>query len=154
MKDAYIFTHKERIRTVYGMLRRFAANKREVDEFDQSTTELKGREPAACKPSSISDPTAKTAVKRADAPRGMQYNRAWISAITDARAECKVIDEREDYGYSLEFVMVNAYGLDGQEPMPRKDILAVRNISVATYYNRIGTITEIVMHHAAKRGLL
>lgn len=136
------------------MLRKYAANKREIDEFDQNTVDLKAREPAACKPSGISDPTARTAVRRADAPGGMRYKRDWIAAIIDARAECKVIDEREDYGYSLEFVLVNAYGIDMQEPLDRKEIMKACSISVATYYNRISMVTEIVMHHAAKRGLL
>ena len=154
MQGKYIFTHKDRLLTVYGMLRKYSVNKREVDEFDQNTNELKAREPAVCRPNRISDPTARTAVKRADAPGGLQYKRDWIAAINDARAECKVIDEREDYGYALEFVLVNAYALDGQEPMPRQQILRECHFSVSTYYSRMELITDIVMHHAGVRGLL
>lgn len=154
MQGKYIYTHKERVRTVCGMLRKYAANKRELDEFDQDASELRAHEPAPLRSGRVSDPTARAACKRADAPSGMQYKREWVAAITDARAECKVIDEREDSGYNLEFVLVNTYSLDLQEPLSRQEIMRACHFSVATYYSRMAMIREIVMHHAAKHGLL
>lgn len=154
MQGKFIYTQKDRARTVRSMLRKYEANKRQVDAFDQGAEEFGCREPSAVRSTKVSDPTARIACKRADVPSGIQYRREWVAAINDARAECKVVDEHEDFGYNLEFVLVSAYSLDGQPAMTRQEIMKRCNFSTVTYYNRMSMITEIVMHHATKHGLL
>lgn len=97
-----------------------------------------------------------TTVKRTDftmMPVGVREMARWVNAIDDARAECLALDEAENQPYGLEFVMRCRLAMDGikvQIPW----ILEQAHISIATYYLRMRTISDIVTYHATKKGLL
>lgn len=103
-----------------------------------------------------SDPTARAAILLAEMPEGTALKQKWCNAIEDAWAECVAQDAVNKNG--MAFFMENVFSLteepDADENSVRDKVCAHCNIAIPTYYNWMKTVTQIVVYHAAKRGLL
>jgi hypothetical protein len=121
-------------------------------------TSSKAPETAGCSSGHTSDPTASMALKLADPPKYIKRRVRWVRAIEDAWAEAFSEDDGEEYG--LAFAMERYFHLtgptEGQEEntLVREEIMEKCGWSRSTFYQKLGTITEMLVYHAARKGLL
>ena len=105
-----------------------------------------------------SDPTEKAGIRLADMPEHLKTKWKWVKAIEDTWKECKEEDWGEPFG--LAYLFEKNFRLTGEvtgkelNAAVREKIIADSDICVKTFYNRLEAITDMLVYHAAKRGLI
>ena len=91
-------------------------------------------------------------------PESLRQKWKWVKAIEDAWSECLNEDAGDRHG--LAFLLEKNFRLTGEtsdddhNSEVRETIMKESGISLATFYNRLEVVTDILVYHAAKRGLL
>jgi len=100
------------------------------------------------------DPTARAAVRLADPPEHIKSYMAWVDAINDAMLELHYIDQVEQRERGMEYVALRLFGMDGRSRRRIFQLTSSVNISESAISKWVRQISEIVIFHAAKRGLI
>lgn len=114
--------------------------------------------PGSSSAGSHSSPTEYYGIRLADMPESLRQKWKWVKAIEDAWSECLNEDAGDRHG--LAFLLEKNFRLTGEtsdddhNSEVRETIMKESGISLATFYNRLEVVTDILVYHAAKRGLL
>ena len=101
----------------------------------------------------ISDPSAKKAMALTDMPRYLQRKRSWIEAIDDGLEELSRMDNGNKKG--LRFICTRMYGIPTKNVALGTVRISIEcNMSRSAIYSRLQTINNVMMFHAAAKGLL
>ena len=155
-------TPRERRQIAMRHAFRYQAYKREVREYREKALAMRGQRidavPGSTSAGSHTDPTQQAAIRLADMPESLQTKAKWVKVVNDAWADCATEDGRDAHG--LAFLLERNFRLTGEETgkdqnvAVREEIMREAHISMATFYNRLETVADILVYHAAKRGLL
>lgn len=141
---------------------RYQAYKREVGEYRSRAMTMRGQRinavPGSTSAGSHTDPTQQAAIRLADMPESLKAKAKWVKAVNDAWADCLAEDAGDAHG--MAFLLERNFRLTGEETgkeqnaVVREEIMREAHISMSTFYNRLETVADILVYHAAKRGLL
>jgi len=153
-------TAPSRERFAHKILFSYQDNKDEVQKF--LTKAYRYNYKTSDEPSVMStfksDPTARGAMLLLDPPEHIRNAVLMVETVEAAWQEVKELDCGEPFGYS--YLMEKNFCLTGkqrsrdQNAMMRHKICADCGIAERTFYSWMWQITEIVIYHATKRGLM
>lgn len=150
-------TQRDREQVARRHLYRYAQYVRDVQQYEQSVFGTSPQNETGIRGSEISDPTARSGIALADPPKALEQKRKWIDAIDAAMRELARMDAGAERGYT--YICTHIYGLDGQKHKRKENSDTAAKIaeecflSIRALYGRITTIVNIVIFHAAERGL-
>lgn len=148
-------TQREREQEARRHLYRYAQDRREIEEYEQSVFGSPKHDESGIRGSGISDPTARLGVALAEPPQRLEHKRRWIAAIDDALDELRQTDVD---AHGLAYICTRIYGLDGRRHKRRENrdasikVALDCHLSVRALYYRLGIITNVVIAHAADHG--
>lgn len=154
-------TQHERRRAAMSHAFRYQEYKAAVNAYVDWAMSMGGKQEIGGTPVSSghrSDPTARSAIRLVDMPEPIRTKALWVRAVNDAWRECKEDDAGEKYG--LAFLFEHNFRLTGDILGPehnmavRAYIIEQAGITRPTFYNRLETVCDILVYHAAKRKLL
>lgn len=155
-------TPRERRQIAMRHAFRYQAYKREVGEYRSKALAIRGQRidavPGSTSAGTHTDPTQQAAIRLADMPESLKVKAKWVKAVNDAWADCLTEDMGDTHG--LAFLLEKNFRLTGEETgkdqntAVREEIMREAHISQTTFYSRLEIVADILVYHAAKRGLL
>lgn len=155
-------TPRERRRIAMRHAFMYQAYKREVQEYRAQALAMRGQRinavPGSTSAGSHTDPTQQAGIKLADMPEKLKQKAAWVKTVNDAWADCATEDDGDPHG--LAFLLERNFRLTGEatgkdkNAAVREEIMREAHISMATFYNRLENVADILVYHATRRRLL
>jgi AcrR family transcriptional regulator len=155
--------YDDRIRIARKQLYAYYADKEAIESFiEAATRQTQKMDAEFVRGTYRSDPTARGGIMLADPPAAIRAKVEWVKTIEDAWAELHFEDHayRRVPEHGKAYVMEQFFCLT--LPPRRKELneeardklCAECGISVRTFYNWLTQITQCVIQHATRRGLL
>lgn len=155
-------TPKDRRHIARSHAFRYQAYRREVREYREKALAMRGQRidalPGSTSAGSHTDPTQQAAIRLVDMPDSLQTKAKWVRVVNAAWKDCATEDGGDPHG--LAFLLEKNFRLTGEETgkeqnaAVREEIMRESHISMTTFYKRLEAVTDIIVYHAAKRGLL
>lgn len=155
--------YDDRIRIARKQLYAYYLDKQVIESFvDKATRQTQKMGEEYVRGTYRSDPTARGGIMLADPPKDIRIKVEWVKAIEGAWAELHLEDQayRRVPSRGKAYVMEKFFCLTRPprrrelNEETREQLCDECGISVRTFYNWLSQITNTVIHHATRRGLL
>lgn len=147
-------TQRERERAVrfhlfnYGDLKQEIANYEKDIIYGSKEVDITGIHGTG-----ISDPSAQKGMKLAEKSEQLRINEKWIEAIDDGMKELLRMDKGNERGYL--YICKRMYGIPNRRFRQGTVRIAIEcGLARSSIYSKLQTITNIMVFHAASKGLL
>lgn len=148
-------TREQKRKIAKEWLEKYRKNREIIDEWESEVSGGKKGDQSGIRGTSISDPTARIALKLAEPPRCIAEMREWVCAINDGWAELMCVDEvKRMSGSGKAYLLEKYYGL--LEPIAEnraEEIMESCSISISTFYVWLDDAVDTVVQHAIARKL-